>query len=236
VKAKKFRNLAFTLHRYIGLAVGLLLAFVGLTGSILVFEPEISEFLTTRQFGQVIPQEKQLSAEKILDIAKAAYPSLQPLAIHPPEDRYHPYTLQMTSPDANPKVYVDGYREVFVNSYTGRIMGDRPERTTFHRLFLNLHYRLFAEELGIAIVGIAGLLLFILSITGVILWPGWRKLTTGFKIKWNAHPKRVNFDIHKLAGIIAAAFFVVIAFTGFCWNFYDFTTPLIYAATFTPPR
>ena len=50
-----------------------------------------------------------------------------------------------------------------------------------------------------------------------------------------AHPKQVNFDIHKLAGIITAAFLTVIAFTGFCWNFYEFTTPLIYAATFTPP-
>lgn len=235
MKTKTFRNLAFILHRYIGLAVGLLLAFVGLTGSLLVFEPEISEFLTTCQFGQVIPQEQQLSSEKILDIAKTAYPSLQPVPIHPPEDRYHPYTLQMTSPDANPNVYLDGSKEVFINPYTGVIMGDRLERTTFYRLFLNLHYRLFAEDLGIAIVGIAAFLLFILSIAGVILWSGWRKLITGFKIKWNAHPKRVNFDIHKLAGIIAAAFFTMIAFTGFCWNFYDFTTPLIYAATFTPP-
>lgn len=106
MKTKTFRNLAFILHRYIGLAVGLLLALIGLTGSLLVFEPEISEFLTTRQFGQVIPQEQQLSSEKILDIAKAAYP-MQPVAIHLPKDRYHPYSLQMTSPDANPKVYLD---------------------------------------------------------------------------------------------------------------------------------
>jgi uncharacterized iron-regulated membrane protein len=90
VKTKTFRNLAFTLDRYIGLAVGLLLAFVGLTGSILVFEPEISDFLTTRQFGQVIPQAQQLSPEKILDIAKAAYPSLQPVAIHLPKSAIIP--------------------------------------------------------------------------------------------------------------------------------------------------
>ncbi|WP_322505644.1 hypothetical protein [Chroococcidiopsis cubana] len=28
----------------------------------------------------------------------------------------------------------------------------------------------------------------------------------GFKIKWNAHPKRVSFDIHKVAGIVTAIF------------------------------
>lgn len=113
-------------------------------------------------------------------------------------------------------------------------MGDRPERTTCYRLFLNLHYRLFAEDLGVAIVGIAAFLLFILSITGVILWPGWRKLIAGFKIKWNAHPKRVSFDLHKVAGIITAIFLAMIGFTGFAWNIPQAKVEdAIYAAMFT---
>ena len=69
---------------------------------------------------------------------------------------------------------------------------------------------------------------------GIFLWSGWRKLISGFKIKWQAHPKRVNFDIHKVAGIITAVFLTFTAFTGFCWNFYDFTKPAIYALTLTP--
>ena len=35
MRSRKFRDIAFILHRYIGLAVGLLIAFVGLTGSLL---------------------------------------------------------------------------------------------------------------------------------------------------------------------------------------------------------
>jgi uncharacterized iron-regulated membrane protein len=34
MKTRKFRDIAFMLHRYIGLAVGLLIVFVGLTGSL----------------------------------------------------------------------------------------------------------------------------------------------------------------------------------------------------------
>lgn len=84
-------------------------------------------------------------------------------------------------------------------------------------------------------MGVAALLLFILSLTGIILWPGWRKLISGFKIKWkNAHPKRVNFDIHKVAGIIAAVFLTFTGFTGFYLNFRGFVIPIIYAVTFTP--
>lgn len=85
-------------------------------------------------------------------------------------------------------------------------------------------------------VGIVGLLFTILSITGIILWPGWRKLIAGFKIKWNAHPKRVNFDIHKVAGLITATFLVFTFFTGFCWNFSEFVNPIIYAVTFSKPQ
>lgn len=101
-------------------------------------------------------------------------------------------------------------------------------------MIFKLHYQLLAGDIGTIIVGIVGLLLFILCITGIILWPGWNRLMAGFKIKWNAHIKRVNFDLHKVAGIVTAVFLTMIAFTGFCWNFYDFTKPLIYAATLTP--
>ncbi|MBW4641052.1 MAG: PepSY domain-containing protein [Gloeocapsa sp. UFS-A4-WI-NPMV-4B04] len=34
--------------------------------------------------------------------------------------------------------------------------------------------------------------------------------------------------------IITALFLGAIAFTGFCWNFYEYAQPAIYAATFTP--
>jgi uncharacterized iron-regulated membrane protein len=97
-----------------------------------------------------------------------------------------------------------------------------------------MHYELLAGQIGIVVAGIAALLLFVLSLTGIMLWPGWRKLVAGFKIKWNAHLKRLNFDLHKVVGIITATFLAMIAFTGFCWNFWEQTEPMIYAATFTP--
>lgn len=34
--------------------------------------------------------------------------------------------------------------------------------------------------------------------------------------------------------MITAVFLTAIAFTGFCWNFYEYAEPAIYAATFTP--
>ncbi|MEH2180231.1 PepSY-associated TM helix domain-containing protein [Nostoc sp.] len=57
-------------------------------------------------------------------------------------------------------------------------------------------------------------------------------MISSFKIRWNAHLKRINFDVHKLAGAIATVFLVFTFFTGFCWSFGEFINPMIYAATF----
>ena len=73
MKSRKLRNLAFTLHRYIGLAVGIILVIVGLTGSLLVFEHEMDEWVIQQRFGHVVPQEQHLSTGTLVDKVKAAY-------------------------------------------------------------------------------------------------------------------------------------------------------------------
>lgn len=226
----KLRSFAFYLHRYIGLVAGLLLIIVGLTGSLLVFADEIDHFLLTRQIGHITPQGERVSIESVLDTVKVAYsdrPELEPSVIRTMPKPDIPYQVLLKSPQ-------DKRTEVNINPYTGVIMGSRMWDYTFRTLTFKLHYQLLAGETGSQILGVVALLLFILSTTGVILWPGWRRLISGFKIKWNAHPKRVNFDIHKVAGIIAAVFLALSGFTGFYFNFNAFVRSIIYAVTFTP--
>ncbi len=229
MKSRKLRNIAFTLHRYIGLAVGIILVIVGLTGSLLVFEHEMDEWAIQQRFGRVVAQAQRLPTATLVDNIKTAY------AKHPDWQvgqvqmlpKQEVYTIRLNRPD-------DTQWEVFVNPYTGVIMGNRQRETALFNRVVELHYALLVGNTGIVIVGIAAFLLVVLNITGIVLWPGWRNLSSGFKIKWNANPKRLNFDIHKVAGIITVVFLTAIAFTGFCWNFYDYAAPAIYAATFTP--
>lgn len=233
MKSRTLRHLTFTLHRYIGLAVGLLLIIIGLTGSLLVFQKEIDGFLLERQFGQVIAQRQRVSVESVFNTVKAAYanqPDLKFNSINTlPENNTYRVRLSSTN---------DQRTDVFVNPYTGTIIGERNWDSTLIGVTFKLHYKLLADRVGEIIVGIVALLLFILCITGLILWPGWRRLISGFKIKRFAHPKRLNFDIHKVAGIVTVVFLALIAFTGFCWNFSDLTYPAIYAVTLTakPPE
>lgn len=229
MKSKTLRSIAFSLHRYIGLAVGLILIIVGVTGSLLVFQKEFDHFVIERQFGQVTPQPQRVAIESVVNSVKTAYsdrPELKLASIDTHSDN-PTYKVRLRTDD-------DKTTDVFVNSYTGEILGDRVWENTYIGIIFQLHYTLLAGDIGTKIVGIVAFLLLVLSITGIFLWSGWRKLISGFKIKWNAHPKRVSFDIHKVAGIITAVFLGLIAFTGFCWNFYEYAEPAIYALTLTP--
>jgi uncharacterized iron-regulated membrane protein len=234
VKSRKFRDITFMLHRYIGLAVGLLIAFVGLTGSLLVFKPEMGEFLITQQVGSIVPQQQIISIDTVLKTAKsvsANRPDLKLDSIKLPTTPDSPYEVGLFD-------VTNQLTRIFIHPYTGAVMGWNESDSSFERIVLKLHYGLLLGRNGEIITGITALLLFILCITGLILWTGWRKLIAGFKIKWNGHPKRVNFDIHKVAGIVTAIFLAFTAFTGLCWNFSDWSYPVIYAVTFTsqPPE
>jgi hypothetical protein len=79
----------------------------------------------------------------------------------------------------------DRHWQALVNPYTGAVMGDREWESSWVGIIYDLHYKLLAGDTGTLIMGIVALLTLLLSITGIVLWPGWRKLMAGFKIKWN---------------------------------------------------
>ncbi|MEH2249201.1 PepSY-associated TM helix domain-containing protein [Nostoc sp.] len=232
MNSKKLRDLVFTLHRYIGLAVGLIAIIVGLTGTLLVFQSEISTFDQQRRIGTITPQGEPLPVEVVLNTVKKTYadqPDAPVQRIYLPSKPNEPMNIIL-------KTKQKEWTENYVNPYTGKILGNNLKSTfiqKFYEIIYPLHYELLGGNIGNKFVGIIGLLMSFMSITGIILWPGWRKLISGFKIKWNAHVKRVNFDVHKVAGVIAAVFLIFTFFTGFCWNFSDVANPMIYTLTFS---
>jgi uncharacterized iron-regulated membrane protein len=224
------RKITVILHRYIGIVVGLILIVVGLTGSLLVFHTEIEQLMVTRKFGAVVPQEQRVPADQVLATAKTAIanrPELKISGLVPPKDAISPWQARAFGEP-------EGFAQAFINPYTGKLMGVLDEKSNIMHTVLKLHYALLAGDTGIKIAGIAGLLMFVLGVTGFMLWPGWKNLFSGFRIKWKAHSQRLNFDIHKVAGVVAATFLVFTGFTGFAWNFWEFSEPVIYAVTFSP--
>jgi uncharacterized iron-regulated membrane protein len=230
MNTKQLRNWSFYLHRWLGLIVGILLSIAGLTGSILVFSGEIHDWWITQRFGTITPTETKAAVSDIVARLQTTYTdqSLIFESLGFPEGDKHPYLAWFM--DAN-----HHHLGVVVNPYTEQIMGDYEWEKMWHGIILKLHYSLLTGETGIWVMGVVALLTVILSITGIILWPGWRKLLAGFKIKWKGHIKRRNFDIHKVAGIVTAVFFLLTGFTGFAWNIPQaHVEDAVYALTLTP--
>jgi uncharacterized iron-regulated membrane protein len=223
------RTVAFQTHRWLGLTASILLCIAGVTGSVLVFWHEIDRAVIAWRFGQVSPVGEPLSVTAIASTVKATYANkgLTLSSLTFPDHADQPYMMSFL--DA-----AEHYLEVFINPYTGQVIGDRFWESSWLGIVFKLHYKLLAGDVGMLIMGIVALITLILSVTGIVLWPGWRKLVAGFKIKWDGHIKRVNFDLHKVAGIVTAVFLALIGLTGFAWNVPQAkVTEAIYAATLT---
>jgi uncharacterized iron-regulated membrane protein len=234
MNTKSVRNWAFYCHRYLGLGVGIIAAIIGITGSILVFYPELDAMTIRWQFGSIQPQGNPLPVTTLFNKVQMAFAN-QPkwkLSGYYPSFTAHPdptLPAGISLVDAK-EVWLD----VMVNPFTGEVLGSRQWDGSFFDFIFKLHYQLLAGDAGTYVVGVLAFLMIVLSITGIMLWPGWRKLISGFQIKWNAHPKRLNFDLHKVIGVTVVSFLAIISFTGLCWNLSMLTYPVIQTVTLSP--
>jgi uncharacterized iron-regulated membrane protein len=163
----KLRKLAFTLHQYIGLTFGLVLLLLGLTGSALVFWRGI-DYSLNLSLMQVAPQAQSQSIDAVVASVRQVYPDLQLQRIVFPEPpRRNTYLIAL-----QPHNQLTGEHgqstEVFVNPYTAQVLGSRQSDRHFIGFLYQLHLSLFAGEVGEIVVGISGLFLIVLGMTGLI--------------------------------------------------------------------
>jgi uncharacterized iron-regulated membrane protein len=109
---------------------------------------------------------------------------------------------------------------VFINPYTGAILGDRDPVTVLSRIH-QLHLRLLltstreSAKIGSNVVAGATAVLLFLVCSGVYLWWPLKRAS----INWSANARRIHFDLHNTAGIYSAAFLLVLGVTGIAIRF-----------------
>lgn len=184
------------LHRWTGGVVGLLLAVIGLSGTVLVWEeawigvPGAEDALRT-------------DAAAIGMAITAAYsedPSLSRITFADERIGLHQ------------AIYADGSGAYFTQDGTladrWQSMWERPELWLF-----DLHHYFFLGESGKYVTGVLGLLLLAFAVTGAILW--WRTRKT-FKFRlWPARMTRSAIvRQHRDIGMIASPLLLISAVTG----------------------
>ncbi len=95
-------------------------------------------------------------------------------------------------------------------------------------LSARLHYSLVAGEVGSVIIGLEGLLLFGMVLTGLWLWwPAAGRWRQSLKVHLSLRGTALWLQLHKVAGAWLALLLLVLSFTGFVLVFEDALKPVV---------
>ena len=199
----------FYTHLITGVLFGLYFVVIGITGSIIVFEPEISRATMPSPRPVNGPP---LPLNRVVDRISEAYPgrSINFIRWYPePADRYR--VRLRPGPEGGTDTYV------YIDRATGGVLGESP---WWIRWTMELHIYLLGGTTGLKVNGIGALLLGIVSLTGLVVWwPGMRRWARGFKMNLRASWRGLNYDAHRVIGVVSMVVMLAFAFTGFYFGF-----------------
>ena len=102
------------------------------------------------------------------------------------------------------------------------------EVATQSSFIYKLHYTLLLGDEGKTIIGILGLVMFLILFSGIYLWwPKWSTFFQAMRFKRNGNGFRFVYDLHKTVGIYAAAVFMTLAFSGIYMIFPHYVKPIV---------
>ena len=222
------------LHLWLGLISGIVVLISMLGATVFVWEEELTawyygDIMYTDEVGTAILPTSTLYAS-----VHEAYPDKEFTFVQISRDPHKNYAFRSFK-SAKEKGWtwasgIEHYITVFVNPYTGEVVGQIDKKKDWITLSRFLHqYLLLKRGVGDLIVGIAALIMIILSLTGLYLWfPKTKKaIRQRLTIKWKAKFKRVNWDVHSVGGFYTYLFLILFATTGLTWTF-DWWTDGIY--------
>ena len=220
-KDSQFTRINKWLHLWLGLASGVIVLIVCLTGCIWVFNEEITGILEPET--KIEKQNKPvITPGQLTAIAASVFPDKIPVYANYQQGR----AINLNLKGAKEEGRRGGGTTLTINPYTGEVISKvvhKKGQVDFFRFILNGHRFLWLPfAIGRPIVNYGTLIFVVLLITGLIWWypKKWNKSTRdkSFKIKWGASFKRVNLDLHNVLGFYSLIFLLFIALTGMVYG------------------
>ena len=199
----------WALHNWMGLYAGVVIAILSITGVVALFKFEIDEALN-RKLYKVVPKEEQIAMTPVIDSLKNVYGADNFVGIVVPNKDDGSWVVQFFIQESllNTKSL-----QVFVDPYSGSVLGERDVYKSVEFFIRNIHVRLYDNLFGRQIVGLAGIALLISTITGFWIYGGFMKRQFFGAIRKKNFRIRMA-DYHKLIGITTLIFNLMIAITG----------------------
>jgi len=208
-----FKKINAWFHLWLGLASGIVVLILGLTGCALVFEQELKGFSSP-----------WLQADNPKALETALLPSVLYRSVEKALPGMEIESVWYYGKNRTAQFNIHGSDStVYVNPYTAEVVAIAHSEDLF-QFFKDGHYYLWMpEKIGHQVVGWGTFIFFFLLISGLILWwpKKWNKKgkQQAFTIKTTAKFKRVNYDLHNVLGFYSVIVALLLAFTGLMMSF-----------------
>lgn len=230
---KIIRRVAYELHLWLGVASGLILFVVCLSGTLLTFKTEIIQYIERERyyFNASNGSEPKSIEELVALIEKAENGKVVRVTI--PNEKNQAWIFNIKKEDDTkklpagmPAVHAMLGTAYLVNPFTGESLGAQHSRVymffmilTFLHRFLLLNILLLDFQAGQIIVGGATLIFLVIVFTGLVLWlpsklTSIKNWSSGMKIRLGRSWSMFLYDVHNTLGFYILIPVVVMALTG----------------------
>ena len=215
------RRFFVKVHLYTGLATAAFLLVIGLTGTILSFEPDYDRWVNPALWR--VPRRPRLPEQTLVDTVQRE--------LRDAEGPARVATIALSGGNVAQVFTLTNGERVFVDPSTGRVLGERRGPTRLESFLLDvrvLHTGLVGGERGRLVVDVvtATFVLVIVPL-GIYLWWKRKRATVGWRESW----KRVTWDLHNILGLYAGLFLLILAVTGI---FLGYERPLYWLVRAAP--
>lgn len=200
------------LHLWLGLTIGAVVSFSGLTGALYVWEPEISAYLSKQELNikAITKPNYKTNIQTALELKKIYGDSIEKIQLPYRKNQYVALT------------FLNGTTSYY-HPENSTYLGSNLKIVSFFKTLLQLHRNLCLKTYGGYIMGISSLIFcFFILFSGFLLWrrsykKRWKK---GFVMKWFTSKKKFNYNLHKIAGIYFIIPLMIMSFSGGYFTFY----------------
>jgi uncharacterized iron-regulated membrane protein len=210
------RRALFQVHLWTGVAIGIYVFLISLSGSAIVFRREMDKLFCPR-IVLVSPVGTPLSDAQLQAHARTAYPRFEIERVDVRGPRVPGAATEIRLVGANATL------ERLFDPYTGENLGDTIAcEPPFVTALADFHDRLAGGRTGLLVNGIGAIAVTLMCVTGaVIWWPGgkhwWRRVTVRRGVGW----RRFLWDLHNMLGFWLFFFIVMWAVTAIYFAFPD---------------
>lgn len=186
----RLRRAWLPIHRWVGLACGVVLLFAAVTGSLLVLAKPADEVINGHLFR--VPAAGQAPLQVVVQALRRDFGQQAGFVLR-----------NLGHPGESLHVTVSGPWQgtVYLDPSTARQLGRRASGHGFFNLLFELHSTLYAGDIGRAVLASAALAYVAMLLTGAVLW--WPARWSGsLSIRRNASLNLLLFDLHRVTGVV----------------------------------